>query len=92
MLFHTYELYNNGLFFYEEMFRDLKRIYFDEKRHEFVSNFYNTILDKTKIQLRLIDLKSLYDENNFPENLSYFISKDQFSAMVDSFEFVVVIS
>ncbi len=83
MLFHNYELYKNGYFFYEEMFKDLKRIYHNEKRLGILEKFYEKITDKIKMQLRLIDLKNLYNirENN---------SQEEFNKLVDSFEFIMV--
>jgi len=83
MLFHSYELYKNGLFFYEEMFKDLKKIYHNEKRFEILQNFYDYISETIKIQLRLIDLKALYDVKDKD-------SQEEFSKIVDSYEFIMV--
>lgn len=97
MLFHSYELYKNGLFFYEEMFKDLKKIYHNEKRYEFLEAMYNSISDICKIQLRLVDLKSLFNakhcnnNNNFTEIKEEETREEEFNQMVDSFEFIMVI-
>ena len=95
MLFHSYELYKNGLFFYEEMFRDLKKIYHNEKRFELLQAMYNSISDICEIQIRLLDLKNLFDEENHKKVLSNELSdkeaKQEFDEMVDSFEFIMVI-
>jgi len=94
MLFHTYELYKNGLFFYEEMFKDLKKIYHNDKRYDFLEKYYNNISDIWKIQLRLIDLKNLYEAQNHRNVLSNEISdkeaREEFYEMIDSFEFIMV--
>lgn len=94
MLFHSYELYKNGLFFYEEMFRDLKKIYHNEKRFEFLEAMYNSISEICKIQIRLLDLKNLYDAKQHRNVLSSELTEEQakqeFDEMVDSFEFIMV--
>jgi hypothetical protein len=95
MLFHSYELYKNGLFFYEEMFKDLKKIYHNEKRFEFLEAMYINISDVCQIQIRLLDLKNLFDakhhENMNSNELSEEEAKVEFDQMVDSFEFIMVI-
>ena len=95
MLFHSYELYKNGLFFYEEMFKDLKKIYHNEKRFEFLEAMYISISDVCQIQIRLLDLKNLFDakhhENMNSNELSEEEAKVEFDQIVDSFEFIMVI-
>jgi len=95
MLFHSYELYKNGLFFYEEMFRDLKKIYHNEKRFEFLEAMYSSISDICKIQIRLLDLKNLFDAKQQKDVLSIELGKQEakgeFEDMVDSFEFIMVL-
>jgi len=94
MLFHSYELYNNGLFFYEEMLRDLKKINHNEKRFEYLDAMYKSIADICEIQIRLSDLKELFDAKQRSDVLSNALSeaeaKRECEEMVDSFEFINV--
>jgi hypothetical protein len=105
MLFHSYELYNNGLFFYEEMFKDIKLIYHNEKRNIFLKNFYEGISEKFQIQIRLKDLKNMiYNVNNYIDRINPNVKSENesenlnlnekeisdYNDMIDSFEFVYV--
>jgi hypothetical protein len=93
MLFHSYELYNNGLFFYEEMFKDIKLIYHNEKRNNFLKKFYEDISEKLKIQIRLKDIKNILinsSNDNDKENININNEISDYCDMIDYFEFVYV--
>ena len=94
MLFHSYEIYNNGIFFYEEMFKELKKFYFNEKRFNFLNEFFNKIKKDLNIQLRLSDMKKMFNTSNHPYSIDnlYLEEKilNEYNEIVDSFQFILV--
>lgn len=90
LLFHSYELYNNNLFYYEEMFKDLKNIYHSDKREKFIDIFYEKCVEKLGRNLKLTDLKRFFNAKNHP--LADGSSEDEltmeFYEIVDAFQFI----
>lgn len=41
-LFHSYEYNNNGYFYYEEMFKDLKKVFWNSNRSQIVSELFKS--------------------------------------------------
>ena len=59
-LFHSYELNSNSLFYYEEMFNDLKNLYQNEKRSKYIESLYGGgLVQFLGRNLKLTDMKSL---------------------------------
>jgi Ca2+-binding EF-hand superfamily protein len=83
LLFHSYELYNNGLFYYEEMFKDLKGIYFDNERLEYIEGVYQKLIQQVNRNLKISDLKLLFNPESQDNSL------EEFYDMVDSFQFIM---
>jgi Ca2+-binding EF-hand superfamily protein len=89
-LFHTYELHHNSLFFYEEMFKDLKNLYHTDKRARFIEGFYQNLCSKGG-QIKLSDLKRLINPRNHPlfaEGDSEEELAMEFYEVVDAFQFI----
>lgn len=95
MLFHSYELYNNSLFFYEEMFKDLKNLYHNDNRVNFLESFYREIADNVGRPLKISDLKIIFDAANHPLCINEQATEEEvrydFFDTVDSFQFIKVI-
>lgn len=65
LLFHLYELNNNGLFYYDEMFKDLKNLFWNSTRAKAISDIF-TNLTKVKSTIMVSDLKNMFDPKGHP--------------------------
>ncbi len=90
-LFHLYEINHNSLFFYEEMFKDLKNLYHSDRRSRYLESFYQGLVSKLG-QIKLSDLKRLINPRNHPL-YSEGVNEDElaleFYEVVDSFQFIM---
>ncbi len=80
---------------YEEMFRDLKGVYLNESRVKFLLKFHEEVKEILNRNISLNDLKYMFDCRCHPKYINQLASEDElryeFSDMIDSFEFVLVI-
>jgi hypothetical protein len=95
ILFHSYEIYNNSLFYYEEMFKDLKNIYYSQERALIIDDVYNKMIKRKGSFLIINDFKVLFNPYNHPLHLEddvdvELIAKDFFD-FIESFQFCEVI-
>lgn len=86
LLFHSYELNNNGLFYYDEMFKDLKNLFWNSTRAKFISDIF-TNLTKVKSNIMVSDLKSMFDPKGHPycREIGAPILYEDFQAIVDCY-------
>lgn len=86
LLFHCYDLNNNGQFYYEEMFRDLKNLFWNAARTQFIGDMYSN-LTKNKKGIMVNDLKNMFDPKNHPyiNEIGAQRLYDEYNAIVDCY-------
>ena len=86
-LFHCYEMNNNGIFFYEEMFNDLKNAFWNNTKQKYIEDLINQINEKNN-NLTVNDLRNMF-KGNFNMKFLYDIGIDDpdsyFQKIIESF-------
>ena len=86
-LFHCYEINNNGIFFYEEMFNDLKNAFWNDIKQKYIEDLINQINEKNN-NLTVNDLRNMF-KGNFNMKFLYDLGIDDpdsyFQNIIESF-------
>ena len=85
ILFHNYELNSNGIFYYEQMFKDLKNFFWNNYRELYIEDIYNSIYKRKEININ--DFRNLFNIN-YNQILNDFgieQPRDFFNDLIDSF-------
>ncbi len=90
ILFHNYEMFSNGCFFYEELLKDLKSLYHSQEREKFILNFYQKLCNTLGRNIKLTDIKRILNPRRHPL-YNQGVSEDElcleFYDLVDCFQF-----
>ena len=85
ILFHNYEFNSNGIFYYEQMFKDLKNFFWNNYRELYIEDIYNSVYQGKEININ--DFRNLFNIN-YNQILNDFgieQPKDFFYDLIDSF-------
>ena len=91
LLFHQYEKNNNSYFFYEELFKDLKSLYHNKYRENFLDNFYLSFTEELGRLIKVNDIENFYNPKShleYLENVNLEQIVNEYSQFMEAFQTV----
>ena len=84
LLFHSYEFNSNGFFYYDELFKDLKQLFWNNNRAKEVEKLYDTLTQGNNSPIMVNDLKEIFSPKKHP-----YVNTLRATYLYDTFQMIV---